>query len=63
MDSELQALEDRIRQAADLMKRMREENVDLRQRVAALEVENRRLADKVENAAQKVEALLARIAE
>lgn len=63
MDSELQALEDRIRQAAELMKRMREENVDLRQRVAALEIENRRLSDKVENAAQKVEALLARVSE
>jgi cell division protein ZapB len=63
MDSELQALEDRIRQAAELMKRMREENVDLRQRVAALEIENRRLSDKVESAAQKVEALLARVSE
>jgi len=63
MDGELQALEDRIRQAAELIKRVREENMDLRQRVAALEVENRRLSEKVESAAQKVEALLARIAE
>lgn len=63
MDSELQALEDRVRQAADLILRVREENVDLRQRVAALETENRRLADKVESAAQKVESLLARMGE
>ena len=37
MDSELQALEDRIRQAATLSMRLRADNVDLRQRIAALE--------------------------
>lgn len=63
MDSELQALEERIRQTADVLRKTREENLALRQRVAALEAENKRLADKVEGAAQKVEALLARMGE
>jgi cell division protein ZapB len=63
MDSELQALEERVRQAADLILRVREENAGLRQRIAALETENKRLAGKVESAAQKVESLLARMGE
>ena len=63
MESELQALEDRIRHAAELAKRLRAENVDLRQRLAALESDNKRLAEKVENAAQKIEALLKQIPE
>ncbi len=63
MESELQALEDRIRQAAELAKRLRAENVDLRQRIAALEHANRRLVEKVDIAAQKIEALVKRIPE
>jgi cell division protein ZapB len=63
MDSELQALEDRIRQAADLAKRLRAENVDLRQKVASLEVDNKRLSERVESTAQKLEALIRQIPE
>ncbi len=63
MESELQALEDRIRQAVETAKRLRSENVDLRQRIAMLENDNRRLAEKVENAAQKIEALLKQMPE
>ena len=63
MESELQALEDRIRQAADAAKRLRGENVDLRQRIVTLESDNRRLTEKVERAAQKIEALLKQMPE
>ena len=63
MDSELQALEDRIRQAATLSMRLRADNVDLRQRIAALERDNKRLADKVETAAVKLESMLKQIPE
>jgi cell division protein ZapB len=63
MDSELQALEDRIRQTADFAKRVRAENIDLRQRVATLENENRRLAEKVDVAAVRLETLLKKLPE
>lgn len=63
MESELQSLEDRIRQAASLAQRLRAENIDLRQRVAALETEKKRLSEKVESAAERLEALLKQIPE
>ena len=63
MDSELQALEDRIRQAATLAMRLRAENVDLRQRIATLERDNKHLVDKVETAAVKLESMLKQIPE
>ena len=58
MESELQALEERVRQAADLCKRLRAENLELRQRVAALENDNRRLQMKIDAAAERLESLL-----
>jgi cell division protein ZapB len=63
MESSLQALEDRVRQTAEMARRLRAENVDLRQRIAALENDNKRLADKVESAAAKLESLLKQIPE
>lgn len=63
MDSELQTLEDRIRQTADVAKRMRAENIDLRQRIAVLENDNKRLNEKVEVAAARLETLLKKLPE
>ena len=63
MDSELQTLEDRIRQTAEVAIRMRAENIDLRQRIAALENDNKRLAEKVVVAAARLEALLKKLPE
>jgi cell division protein ZapB len=63
MESALQTLEDRIRQAAALAQRLRAENVDLRQRLAALESDNKRMAEKVDTAAMKLEALIKQIPE
>jgi cell division protein ZapB len=58
MESEIQSLEDRVRQAADLCKRLRAENVDLRQRIAVLENDSRRLQGKIDAAAQRLEVLI-----
>ena len=58
MESEIQSLEERVRQAADLCKRLRAENVDLRQRVAILENDTRRLQGKIDAAAQRLETLI-----
>ena len=63
MDSELQHLEERVRQAAEFAKRARAENIDLRQRIVALENDNKRLTDKVDGAAVRLEALLKKIPE
>ena len=63
MDAELVALEDRIRQAVDLCQRLRGENSDLRQRVVQLQSENRKLADKITSARERLEGLLEQIPE
>jgi FtsZ-binding cell division protein ZapB len=63
MEAELDALEERIRQAADLCRRLRQENSDLRQRIAQLESENKRLNDKVAGARERLEGLLRQIPE
>lgn len=63
MDSELIALEERIRQAASLCKQLRAENLELRQRIAQLENANRRLETKVADAVRRVETLLGKIPE
>ncbi len=63
MDAELVALEDRIRQAVDLCARLRGENSDLRQRMVQLQSENRKLADKIVAARERLEGLLEQIPE
>jgi chromosome segregation ATPase len=63
MEAELNALEERIRQAAELCQRLRSENTDLRQRVAKLESDNKRLGDKINGAKERLEGLLRQIPE
>ena len=63
MDQDLIALEDRIRQAAELCQRLRAENSDLRQRLTQLQHENKRLADKILGARERLEGLLRQIPE
>jgi cell division protein ZapB len=63
MEPELSALEDKVRQAAELCQRLREENLELRQRMAHLSNENKRLEEKVAGVKTRVEGLLARIPE
>jgi uncharacterized protein (TIGR02449 family) len=63
MDLELTGLEDRIRQAVELCQRLRVENGDLRQRLAQLQTENKRLAEKIGGARERLEGLLRQIPE
>jgi cell division protein ZapB len=63
MEAELNALEERIRQAAELCQRLRTENTGLRQLVAKLESDNKRLTDKVVGARERLEVLLRQIPE
>ncbi|MGQ5522783.1 hypothetical protein ACUHMQ_05915 [Chitinimonas sp. PSY-7] len=63
MEAELQNLEDRINSLAAICQQLRTENVALRQEVLVLKGDNKRLADKVEIAKSKVEALLEQLPE
>ena len=63
MNTELTALEEKIRQTIQLCRRLRDENSDLRQQVVKLESDRKRLSDKIDGAATRVESLLARFPE
>jgi cell division protein ZapB len=63
MDPELSALEEKLAQLVTRLKGLREENVDLRQQVAARTDENVRLAEKLAAAKTRIEALLKQIPE
>ena len=63
MDAELAALEDKIRQATDLCRQLRDENRDLRRQLIALEGDRRQLSEKIEGARSRLEGLLQRIPE
>ena len=58
MNEQLLALEQRLDQILEHLARMRDENQELRTRAAGLESENRRLREKVDAAAERVESLL-----
>jgi cell division protein ZapB len=63
MDIDLAPLEDKVRQVTALCGRLRDENRQLREQVAALEAERLRLNDKVDGARLRLEALLQQIPE
>jgi cell division protein ZapB len=63
MDAELAALEEKIRQAAALCKRLKDENGDLRSQLATLTSDRTRLAEKVDGARSRLEKLLKQIPE
>ena len=63
MDEQLSALEDRIHQAVELCQRLRAENNELRQEVAQLANENKRLSDKIDDAKGRLQGLLEQIPE
>lgn len=58
MNDQLSALEQRIDQLLDHFAQVRGENQDLRLRVANLEGENKRLREKIDAAAERVEVLI-----
>ena len=61
MDAELTALELRIRQAADLCRRLSEDNDNLRASIATLESEKGTLIERIDNARERLETLLKQI--
>lgn len=63
MDAELKALEDKIGQLVEVTQRLRIDNRGLRQSLAQASNENKRLADKVDAAKARLEALLEHLPE
>jgi len=63
MDAELTALEEKIRQTAQLCQRLRVENRDLRQQLASLENEKKQLAERIDGARNHLENVLKQIPE
>jgi cell division protein ZapB len=63
MDAEFVALEEKVQQTALLCQRLRDENRDLRQRLAALQGDHRLLAEKIDGARTRIENLLKQIPE
>jgi len=63
MDAELDSLDAKITQLALHCERLRKDNLDLRQELAAAQAANRHLSDKIEAARARLEALLERIPE
>jgi cell division protein ZapB len=63
MDAELKALEEKLGQLIELCQRLRADNNKLRQDLAASVNANKRLTDKVELAANRLEGVLAKLPE
>jgi cell division protein ZapB len=63
MEAELTVLDDKISQLIQLTQKLRKDNSQLRQNLAAVQSENKRLSEKVSNAKTRLENLLAQIPE
>lgn len=63
MESDLKVLDEKLQQLVVLTKKLRKDNSQLRQQLAAAESENKRLAEKVSAARSRVEALIEQIPE
>jgi cell division protein ZapB len=61
MDVELKSLEDKINQFVALCQRLRTDNHELRQQLAAAHSENKQLSEKIGDAKTRLESLLAQI--
>ena len=61
MDAELKALEEKITQFVELNRRLRTENIALRQDLVQAQGENKRLAEKIDLAKARLEAFLTKI--
>jgi cell division protein ZapB len=61
MHSELDALDQKLSSLVELTQRLRAENLQLRQEVAAALSQQRKSQDKVETAAQRLEKLIAQL--
>ena len=63
MEAELKSLEEKIDQFVQLCRRLRSENIQLRQELAAAINEKKYLSEKMDAAASRLEVLLERIPE
>jgi cell division protein ZapB len=63
MEDELDRLEDKINRVAQLCHQLRTENMELRDRLATVSEDNKRLSARVEEARRRLKALLAQIPE
>jgi cell division protein ZapB len=63
MHSELDALDEKLAHLVQLTQRLRAENLQLRQEVAAAVSTQRKSQDKLDQAAQRLEKLLAQLPE
>jgi cell division protein ZapB len=61
MDAEFAALEEKIRQAAQLCQRLRDENRGLRQQLTTMLSDKKQLAEKIDGARNRLENLLKQI--
>jgi len=63
MEAELDSLDDKINQLVQLCHRLRKDNHELRQQLAAATNESKQLSEKIENARLRLESLLTRLPE
>jgi cell division protein ZapB len=63
MEAELNSLDEKINQLVQLCHRLRKDNDELRQQLAAAHNESKQLSDKIENARARLENLLSRLPE
>lgn len=63
MEAELKSLEEKINQFVELTQRLRSDNQQLRQKLAAALNENKLLEEKINNATSRLENLLHQIPE
>ena len=63
MEAELDSLDEKINQLVQLCQRLRKDNHELRQQLAAAQNESKQLTDKIESARARLESLLTRLPE
>jgi cell division protein ZapB len=61
MEAELNALDEKVSQLAQLCQKLRKDNNQLRQQLVTAQSESKRLAEKVNTAATRLEGLLNQI--
>ena len=61
MEAEFNSLEQKVAQFVSLCERLRAENADLKQQLAAARTDAKRLHDKIDTAKARLEGLLSRL--
>ncbi|MEK7768463.1 MAG: cell division protein ZapB [Pseudomonadota bacterium] len=63
MEAELKSLEEKINQFVQVCRRLRSENIQLRQQLASTTSENKHLSEKISAATSRLETLLTQLPE